>query len=607
MTFMKNWKIVTLYLMAILLITFSFFMHLHYKSFSRVFDEDELITLKYYTLAGSYDNGKERKIEHVSDIEKIQKPSLKHLLIGLYCSIGRWTEPNNHVLNSTFVNFTFFSKNRTESIIRIPAFVGFILLSVLYIFLLNTILKFKPLTVFITLPMLLFNPYVIHYSVTSRGYIWMLFLQIVGLIILYLIKQKPLSISLAVLAVTTFFVSTVNVISTLTFLVIPIYLTILYYFLIDAKKSIIGKEIKFLLVHILVLVSLLGIFIFDRLPYILSSSNQYGISFNTLSGFFNNVGMIILNYCPSISWKIILILSALGYVFSLKNNKNNVFSILIIFTALITLLQAIISHKFGYERVYGFFVIFLVIGVSLLLELIVNGKSKYLKIGFIGLLIVLCFNIVRQSKFDLNDHQSDLFVNAVSKIKCSRDTNYIPILLQNIPKANSLYFPENLFLDFTIKNDANSKICLLYKDVKRRNKMSNVKASLIDNICSYYNLDTIVNLSNTYFCLTMNGVFKKISDSLVLNMEDDRIAVFWNPPFEVVSLSPDTITSFLDRMHVNYYENNRRYNAKMEVFSRLNTVIIFPYSNADLNNVVKTTKMAIAKFGGDASIFIEND
>jgi hypothetical protein len=601
----KRWYIVAIYSIVLVFIAFSFFMHLNNASFTRSIDEDELITLKYYTLGGIYSNGKERKIEHVSDLKKIAKPSMKQLLIGLYCSIGRWTEPNNHVFNSVLVNFTFFLKNRSEAIIRIPAFIGFVCLTFLFAYLLSSILNFKIQTILLTLPILVLNPYVIGYSVTSRGYIWMLVFQVLSIIGLYLTKLNPFSVRVAIFSVVTLTISIFNIISTLTFLVVPLYCTIIFYFLIAEKKSIFSKEFKWLTIQIIVLASLVSIFIFDRFPYIISSSNQYGVPFSTLSEFVNKFIGILSYYFPTLVWKIILALSVLGLVIGAKDKKNYFFAILFLFTFIIILAQALLSHKFGYDRVYGFIIVLTSVGFALLLESINKIKSLYLRIGLFSFIIILCCYIIKCSNFDSIDHKGKLFTTAISNISSSEDTNYIPIILDNIPKANSLYFPDNWNLNFIIKNDVNSKICFLFKKSMTNTKTrSNFKISLIDNICNHYYLDTIINLSNQYFCLEMNGVFKKYTDSLAMGLQDKTVVFFWQPPFDVVSLSPDTITSFLDTMELNYCQDNRRYYAKLEVFSRLNYVIIFPFSNTELKNVIYTINKGVDKFGGEVSVFI---
>src|SRR5262249_28090174 len=90
----------------------------------RPFEMDELLTVQYYTWVGVYPSGEYRPLNHVEDFYALGPPTASQLAMGLYCSMGRWPEPNNHILHSLFVNGVLTLGGRDEWWVRLPAVLG---------------------------------------------------------------------------------------------------------------------------------------------------------------------------------------------------------------------------------------------------------------------------------------------------------------------------------------------------------------------------------------------------------------------------------------------------------------------------------------------------
>ena len=61
--------------------------------FRRPLAEDELITLRVYTGAGTNGDGTPRDLSRREQLEQLKPLSPSELAIGMYASLGRWAEP----------------------------------------------------------------------------------------------------------------------------------------------------------------------------------------------------------------------------------------------------------------------------------------------------------------------------------------------------------------------------------------------------------------------------------------------------------------------------------------------------------------------------------
>ena len=196
---------------TIVILGVSVYHRSHQQSFYRGLETDELITLQNYTWAGVKSDGTRRDLERLSDIQQLGCPSAKKLIIGVYCSLGRWAEPNNHVIYSLISNVALSLFERKDIALRVPA----LLAALAFAFGVAVVCwrcKWYATTVAAG-TMAFWHPYIVEYSQTARGYTLMLFLVVLFLIGCQKAVKNPASISasFALVLISVFiFQNTVN-------------------------------------------------------------------------------------------------------------------------------------------------------------------------------------------------------------------------------------------------------------------------------------------------------------------------------------------------------------------------------------------------------------
>ena len=161
--------------------------------FRRPFLIDELETVVEFTMIGVTPSGQQHVLRHIEELYSFPRPSLRHIALGAYCSMGRWTSPNNHILNSLLINVAIAFGHPNEGTIRLPALLGAIALALL---MMPAVLRFGGswLVVPIVIIVTLWQPHVLHYSMEARGYTWMMALQVASLLALTYLADRPASI-----------------------------------------------------------------------------------------------------------------------------------------------------------------------------------------------------------------------------------------------------------------------------------------------------------------------------------------------------------------------------------------------------------------------------
>jgi hypothetical protein len=277
-----------------ILLTIVILIQLRGSYIRRPFEVDELITLRYYSAAGINPDGWQKPLERIEDIRRIGRIGIKEFLIGAYCSLGRWNDANNHILNSFLMNLTFLFLPCNEQSSRIPAMIGLGLFAVATFFLIFHIFRCKwlaPLGLMLAVTL----PYSMHFGQTSRGYIWMLCLQTLLLITLYRSWRNPTSKRWAMASSSIAAVSIMNIISTLTFIVLPVYLSMAistFVFRRTRPFSMATGKTHYvnMFCQVFFISALCSVFFIDRLPYLASLLGLYGASFYKAGVGFHGAG-----------------------------------------------------------------------------------------------------------------------------------------------------------------------------------------------------------------------------------------------------------------------------------------------------------------------------
>ena len=130
MMYPRSFVVVSTALAAVLVLALAF-ARWNGTEMRRPLQCDELITLEYYTWAGLSPSGEPHRLRRVDDYRTLPPVEPRQLGMGIYRSLGVWTEPNNHVFHSLLVNFAIASGRPNERTVRTPALLGAIAASFL--------------------------------------------------------------------------------------------------------------------------------------------------------------------------------------------------------------------------------------------------------------------------------------------------------------------------------------------------------------------------------------------------------------------------------------------------------------------------------------------
>jgi hypothetical protein len=154
---------------------------------------DEWLTVEWYTWVGVTEAGEHRPVRRMEDFEALPAPSLRNLAIGFYCALGRWPEPNNHVVHSALVNLALAGR-RTVAMTRVPALVGAMIFGlVMFVVCWSTVGWHA--AAFPVLVLALGWPYTVSFAMNARGYTWALALQALWLLLALKALRQPRSIA----------------------------------------------------------------------------------------------------------------------------------------------------------------------------------------------------------------------------------------------------------------------------------------------------------------------------------------------------------------------------------------------------------------------------
>ena len=92
-------------------------------------------------------------------------------------------------------------------------------------------------------------------------------------------------------------------------------------------------------------------------------------------------------------------------------------------------------------------------------------------------------------------------------------------------------------------------------------------------------------------------------ETISLDSESKCCYCIWNPSFESVSVTDKWIIDAIEQENLSYYVHRVRYQAKLDVFSKVDWVMI-DLSEKPLTNAVASLKKLVGRFGGDLSYLI---
>jgi hypothetical protein len=619
---MKKWALhneVTVIAISVILLCVVVLVQLGGSYIRRPFEVDELITLRYYSAAGVDAEGKQKQLDRIEDIRHIGRVGIKEFAIGAYCSLGRWTEPNNHLLNSFLMNVVFLFCRCSEQSSRLPSIFGLVILALAVFFLFSRTLKWQwlaPLGMMIAIT----HPYSQHYGQTARGYIWMLALHLLFLIAMNCVLQKPTSKRWAITTSGLAVLMVMNIISTLTFVVFPVYLAAAVLPWVFKEQGYEARDdlktrYTMLFCQLLFIGAVCFVFFIDRLPYIASSLHLYGTRFQGLGGFCSVGSSFFQGLFPSIFWKMIAILGLAGLLLGCRSKQRAPFFISLcgIITLCVVVGQALATRQFGYERNYGFMVDYAMVGFIIFCKEIVSylrgAARKPVMAGIYAAMAVLLIQsyVHNASVQRAIDRTAEEFNGKLSTVKLPEADATVGMVTWDIGsrEPTSLYFPAAWKeSDAEMRRGQHCNVALLvhktadhgwsvpFKDLCALDKTWDLPEN---------NEHTVLDVNNEYRVVNYPGRCFAMTDSVP---KSGKALFFWYIDPESMLISSKDLVALLGRYGMRYFPQIVRYQAKLSVFGRLSDVVIFSDNEKDFDAIAAVISEGSGQFGNHVVVFV---
>jgi hypothetical protein len=557
--------------------------------FVRPLNEDELITLRYYTWAGVQSDGEPRELRRREAVERLERPGLRELAIGAYCSFGRWAEPNNHVVNSGLINLTLSSCHPYEAAVRVPALAGAVLFALLAGALCYWVFPARSAAPLVA-ACAFWHPYLLRYSQEARGYSWMLALQLLLLACFVRLLRSPSSLLWGVLTAGVAVLSFMNVLTTSLYWVFPAYFVML---VIAAWAWLRGAPDRSLRINLFAQLAAVGVvglvFLLDRLPFVVSSTQQYGVPFQGMGGYAAGLRETVDYLFPSAGWKVFAGAGVAGLLLSYRQPWGKLLIATFGISLLMILAHVAVSHRFPYPRVCGYVLPPILIGFGCLVQRMCDALASRWLAGLAwagGALATLALVIVGSWGPPQDPAFAELAA-AVSKADVPDGPVYT-VFAPGVSDSVELYLPPDwLAAGDRLPPGETASVCVVGKADGPRWEPSHWPGAV-------RTLDT-----GRYQGVLLSGKCAPLDET---SEGAGQALLIWYPAFRSVAVNRQPVIDCADSCGVKYLAVDARYQAKLSVYSKLSQVIFLCDSPEDVRRATEGVRAAVRRFGGEARV-----
>jgi hypothetical protein len=569
---------------------------------ARPLNEDELITLRYYTWAGVRPDGEPRELRRREDVERLGRPGLRDLALGAYCSFGRWAEPNNHVVNSGLINLTLPLCRPREAAVRLPALLGAVVFAALAGGLCYWVFPARA-AVPLVAACALWHPYVLRYSQEARGYSWMLALQLLLLACFVRLLRSPASLAWGFLTAGVAVLSFMNILTVSLYWVFPAYLVM---FVIAARD----RPLRINLMAQLAGVGAVGlVFLLDRLPFVFSSTQQYGVPFQGGAEYAARLRETADYLFPSAGWKLFAGAGVVGLLLSYRHPWGRVLLGVFGVSLLVSLAHVAVSHRFPYPRVCGYVLPPILIGFGCLVQRLCELIAARWLTGLAWAGCSLA-TLVLLAAGSWGVAQDPAFADLAATVSGQEARADVPggavytVYGQGVADSLELYLPTGwLGAGDRLPLGDGSSVCVLGKREGADWRgipccAGSAEGTRWDPLRwpgAVSPWDT-----GTYQAVLLAGKCEPLGDGC------DGAAhalVCWYPEFRSVAVNRRPALEFADSCGVKYLAVDSRYQAKLNVYGRLSEVIFISESTEDFRRAAEAARTAVRRFGGEVRVF----
>jgi hypothetical protein len=566
---------------------------------------DEWFTIESYTWVGVTETGDRRPIRRTNDFEHLPAPSLRNLAIGFYCALGRWPEPNNHVVHSALLN-TALLVRRSGAMARTPALIGAALFGLLMFHLSWTVLGWRT-GAFAVLVLALGWPYTVDYAASARGYTWGLALQASWLILMLRATRRPFSIATGAAMAAAAIASFANIVSSAVLWVAPAYAAVL--FVKPAAESDRREWRRNLTIQILAIGAVGFVFLVDRLPAMFSSAQQYGTRVSSFEESSAGIRAILTYLFPVPIWAGIAGIGAFALIASSLTTGARWLFALALAIAVVDCLYLFQASRLPYARVMFHLIPMVIIGVgqatAVLADRLGRGTAWTGAATAIAALTVVVAAQPTHARYD--DRIRELFQRMLlTPVRSGRLTYPIVGPEIDVPALTHQMPDEWLDADAHVPAEIALQLAVF---VRRTNDWNLELSSAPGTSPRWYPAAWMLDGDNdsdagTYRLMLIRGrthAWPAPSTSGV------KRVLFWYPEIDRLQTDTSTAIAPIAAAKLRYFEVQTRRSAKVYLYGALLAVAVITESAEEVASADEAIRAAIAKFGGTATVFIAGE
>lgn len=595
---------------ALILVSFLGLRATH-RDFDRPFEWDELTTLRYFTWVGVEAEGEPRPLDRLEDIHAVGRPGARELAIGLYCSLGRWPEPGNHVVHSLVSNFTTGLLAPSEASLRWSALVGTAAFVWVLFWLFSVSLQWR-VAAHGTLILALWCPFVWRYSATARGYTWLFALQILLLVLLLRLPRRLASIAATGMAVLVAVLCFVNHLTMAAYWVLPVYLA--FWLLTPDERGrsgeLTGRE-RFLfrrnlVMQMLAIGAVAFVFVIDRLPYIFASAGGAAINRDsgmlTLSRIADELGAILF---PSAVWSVLAVGGLLGLVLAPRRSARRTILTVAAIGSAVAIVHLAVSGRTPPARALSWAIPITLVGLAGLVE----GLSRRLptrqmriwaSVGWVVISAALAFAGFKglPPRSALED-----VIDAMDEQALEGDPRTLVLLDKRVGPVVSLYYPEGWQGIEQPPVEGPSRLTMIVRDTSLYG--SGLATRDQGHVVAPWEPLSWPEMEER----KAGGVGYRMIDSRgrVTRFQAEeglaRALVFWYLPIESVAVRPQKVLEHLEDFSLRYMTVKVPFPAKLEVFFRLGCLVFPADSPGELAEIERAVATGLDRYGGEVRVF----
>jgi hypothetical protein len=564
-------------------------LRLQSPTLRRPFEVDELLTVRYYTWVGVQPSGELRELNHIDDYYALGPPGARQLCMGVYCSMGRWPEPNNHVVNSLLINVSTALGGRDERSARVPALLGGVVFAGALYFLCASILQWRAAAPLVAL-WAWFIPYVVVFTQTARGYSWMWALQVLSIALAYLMARKARSVALGSLCALAAILSLMNVVSMAVDWLIPFFAAL---FLVRPDEPGRGEPFpegggvwrRYVLVQTLSVAGMGSIFFISHLASLYSSAQQNGSEFHSVAQFLELAYQIFDELFPNFAIKALAVGGAVGLIAAGMSRQQKFLAILALLLFVVGPLHYLLARKFPPARAASHFLPVVLLGAGYLAERIIEiYESPLSKIFMFGALALLSLGMAASSwGLTLESVPLSECLALARRVEPSPGSRAFVPVRTGTDYIASLYGPREWRRVEVVQPGGQLDVLLFYPDPDRDGAMLG-----LPNLGGF----RLTRISGETQLLAGEGAVP------------ENAWVFWYPDFTLLGLNAKDQDAYVRDAGCSALNQFARYQIKFDVYSYLQCYIFSPTAGSDSGRITAVVREGIRRFGGRAVVFV---